>query len=111
MLVGGALLLVLLPLIALLAELTTWPPFAVVHPALLPVTVEPVTDSVAPEFCASRPVPLLTIVEFETQTLEDPPERTPTVLSLATKLFLRVTATGLELLVPTASRPVPLLMS
>jgi len=66
--------MVLLPLIALLPELMTWPPFAVAHPVPLPVTTEPLTDKSAPEFCASRPVPLLTISEFETQHWKNLPK-------------------------------------
>ena len=68
--VGGAELPLLLPAMALVAELMTWPLLAASHPVAFPYTVDPDTDKRAPVFCACTPVPLFTMVVPATISVE-----------------------------------------
>ena len=67
---GGASLPATFPPMALPLRLTTWPPFTVDQPVLLPVTVDPETRKMAFGESAFKPVALLLTIEFATVTSE-----------------------------------------
>jgi|SRR6516225_10569924 len=71
---AGALLALPLPKMSLSPKLDTAPPLNISHPLVLPVTVDRVTRTLAPEPLASNPSPrLFVIVEFRTITLTGVP--------------------------------------